>query len=180
MKKLVAIALLSMFLFTSCNSESSLQKYYVEKSESPDFVVLDVAPSILNIDKAKLTVEQSQSLASFEKMNILAFKLNETNSVIYGEEKAKVAEILKGKEYNELMRFSNGDGSASVSYIGTDDKIKEFVLFASSDDNGFAVVRILGKDMTPNSVVDMMSIVQSSNLQVDQLKPIQDMFNKNL
>ncbi len=179
MRKLVAFALFLTVLI-SCNSESSLQKYYVEKSENPDFIVLDVAPSILNIDNSKLTVEQSNALASFEKMNVLAFKLNETNKVIYDEERSKVEELLKDSDYQELMKFSNANGSASVSFVGTEEKIEEFVLFANSKESGFAVVRILGKNMTPNSVVDMMSIVQSSNLQVDQLKPIQDMFNKNL
>ena len=179
MKKLLAFAFFCTFII-SCNSESSLQKYYVEKSENPDFIVLDVAPSILNIDNSKLTVEQSNALASFEKMNVLAFKLNETNTVIYEEERAKVEELLKDSDYQELMKFSNSSGSASVSFVGTEDKIEEFVLFANSKQSGFAVVRILGNEMTPNSVVDMMSIVQSSNLQVDQLKPIQDMFNKNL
>jgi len=179
MKKLVALMMFCA-LSISCNSETSLRKYFVEKSENPDFVVLDVAPSILNIDNAKLTVEQSQALASFEKMNILAFKLNETNKVIYDEERLKVEELLKDKDFQELMKFSNVNGSASVSFVGSEDKIEEFVLYANSKENGFAVIRILGNEMTPNSVVDMMSIVGSSNLQVEQLKPIQDMFNKNL
>src|SRR5690606_35100347 len=108
------------------------------------------------------------------------FKLNETNKVIYDEERLKVEELLKDKDFQELMKFSNVNGSASVSFVGSEDKIEEFVLYANSKENGFAVIRILGNEMTPNSVVDMMSIVGSSNLQVEQLKPIQDMFNKNL
>ncbi|MBF6608215.1 MAG: DUF4252 domain-containing protein [Flavobacterium sp.] len=180
MKKIIALSLLCGLLFTGCNSEPSLQKYFVEKSENPDFIALDISPSILNIDNSKLTVEQSDALATFEKMNVLAFKVDETNSVVYEEEKAKVSEMLKDKKYQQLMRFGSGADGASVSFVGDEEKIDEFVLFATSKESGFAVVRILGNDMSPSSVVTLMSVIQSSNLDIDQLKPVQQMFQQNL
>jgi hypothetical protein len=45
------------------------------------------------------------------------------------------------------MKFASGKEGASVSFVGTDDHIEEFVFFANKEENGFAVVRILGKDM---------------------------------
>jgi hypothetical protein len=60
-------------------SEPTLQKYFVENTENKDFIALDVSPSILNVDKSKLSAEQNGALESFDKMNVLAFKLNETN-----------------------------------------------------------------------------------------------------
>jgi len=66
-----------LFLLISCNSKPSLQKYFVDNSENKDFISLDISPSILNLDKSKLTVEQNEALHSFQKMNILAFKRNE-------------------------------------------------------------------------------------------------------
>jgi hypothetical protein len=71
-----------------------LQKYFVENTENKDFIALDVSPSILNVDKSKLSAEQNGALESFDKMNVLAFKLNETNKRI---RRAKVTLILKIK-----------------------------------------------------------------------------------
>jgi hypothetical protein len=45
------------------------------------------------------------------------------------------------------MKYSSGVEGASVSYVGTDEHIDEFVLFANSKDAGFAVIRVLGTDM---------------------------------
>jgi PBP1b-binding outer membrane lipoprotein LpoB len=50
MKTVYGIALLSLFL-SSCNSEPSLQKYFVENTENKNFIALDVSPDILNVDK---------------------------------------------------------------------------------------------------------------------------------
>jgi hypothetical protein len=76
------------------------------------------------------------------------------------------------------MKYSSGVEGASVSYVGTDEHIDEFVLFANSKDAGFAVIRVLGTDMNPNSVVTLMSVLKSSNIDMAQLKPLQEMFKK--
>jgi len=76
------------------------------------------------------------------------------------------------------MKFGSGKEGASVSFVGDDEHIDEFVLFANKEDTGFAVVRILGKDMNPTSVMTMMSALQNSDMNLDQLKPLQEMFEK--
>ena len=170
---LIAI-LVSLFLW-SCNREPSLQKYFVDNSENKDFVVLDISSSIINIDKTKLTVEQKTALESFDKMNILAYKLNKNNQVQYDKESQKVTQILKGKEYQELMKIGSGKDGASISYVGTDDNINEFILFAKRKDNGFAVVRILGDNMDPKNIMNMISLLKSANIDIAQLTPLQDL-----
>ncbi|MGK4567443.1 DUF4252 domain-containing protein [Flavobacterium sp. 3HN19-14] len=97
MKKIYILALISGLFLTGCNSGPSLQKYFVENTENKNFIVVDVAPGILQLDKSKLTVEQAEALASFEKINVLAFKLDSTNVAQYDVEKTKVKEILKDK-----------------------------------------------------------------------------------
>lgn len=165
-------AFVSLFLL-SCNNEPSLQKYFVESSEKKDFIAMDVSSSIVNIDKTKLTPEQKTALESFDKMNVLAFKLDENNKAAFETESEKVKQILKGSDYSELMKFGSGKDAASVSYVGDEDHINEFVLFAKKKENGFAVVRILGNDMNPNNIMNMISILKSSNIDMEQLKPLQ-------
>ena len=92
MRRIYSFILLSLFL-VSCNSEPSLQKYFVEHLEDKNFIAMDVSSSILNIDASKLTVEQSQAMQSFDKMNILAFKLNDTRQSKCDFERRKVPTI---------------------------------------------------------------------------------------
>lgn len=173
MKLIYLIAMSASLMLLGCNSEPSLQKYFVENSEKKDFVALDVSPSIINVDKAKLTPEQKTALESFDKMNILAFKLDGKNQALYQAESQKLSKILKGEDYQQLMKIGEGNDAASISFVGDEDDIDEFVLFAKRKENGFAVVRILGDDMNPNNIMNMLSILKSANIDMEQLKPLE-------
>ncbi|PJJ06995.1 uncharacterized protein DUF4252 [Flavobacterium sp. 1] len=175
---LFIITLLVSLVFGSCNSEPTLQKYFVENTENKDFIALDISSNILNVDKAKLTVAQSEALHSFEKINILAFKLNDKNKSQFETERAKVNLILKNPQYQQLMKFSSGKQGASVTYVGADDHINEFVFFANKNDAGFAVVRVLGKDMNPTNIMNMISVLKESKIDLEQLKPLQELIKK--
>lgn len=167
-----------LLLLVSCNSEPSLQKYFVENSEKKYFIALDVAPNILNVDKTKLSAEQNEALNSFDKMNVLAFKADPNNQTQFETERNKVKAILKDPKYQELMKFGSGKDGASVSYVGSDDNIKEFVIFANRKENGFAVVRVLGENMNPNNIMTLMSVLQKSKIDMEQLKPLEQLLKK--
>ncbi|MBZ4037704.1 DUF4252 domain-containing protein [Flavobacterium sp. 17A] len=169
------LALAALLTLGSCNSEPTLQKYFVENSEKKEFISLDVSPTILNVDKTKLSAAQTEALNSFDKMNILAFKADKTNQAEFETERTKVKAILKDPKYQELMKIGSGKDGASVSYVGSDDNIKEFVIFANRKENGFAVVRVLGENMNPNNIMTLMSVLQQSKIDMEQLKPLQQL-----
>jgi len=173
MRTTVYFAIVVSFFLSSCNREPSLQKYFVENADKKGFVALDVSPKIFNMDQTALTSEQKTALESFDKMNVLAFKLDETNKAEYYVESQKVSKILKGKDYQELVKFGSGKDAASLSFVGDEDHINEFILFAKKKDHGFSVVRILGNDMNPNNIMNMISLLKSSNIDMEQLKPLQ-------
>lgn len=175
MRVTFCIYALVLLFFSSCNNEPSLQKYFVENSEKKGFVNIDISPSIINLDKAKLTENQKTALESFDKMNVLVYKTDEANKTEYDLESQKVSQILKGKEFQELMKFGSGKDAASVSFVGDENHINEFILFAKRKDNGFAVVRILGDDMNPNNIMNMISLLKSSNIDMEQLKPLESL-----
>ncbi len=172
------VILLVSLCFGSCNSEPTLQKYFVENTENKDFIALDISSNILNVDKAKLSVAQTEALHSFDKINVLAFKLNEKNKAQFETERAKLNLILKDPKYQQLMKFGSGKQGASVSYVGSDDHIDEFVFFANKNDAGFAVVRVLGKDMNPTNILNMISVLKESKIDLEQLKPLQEFIKK--
>ncbi|WP_125723462.1 DUF4252 domain-containing protein [Flavobacterium ustbae] len=176
--KIFSIALMALLSLASCNSEPTLQKYFVENTENKDFIALDISPSILNLEKTKLSAEQTEAVNSFEKMNIIAFKANDQNQAQFETERTKVKAILKDPKYQELMKIGSGKDGASVSYVGSDDHINEFVIFANKKENGFAVVRVLGKDMNPNNIMTLMSVLQQSKIDMEQLKPLEQLIKK--
>jgi hypothetical protein len=174
-----AIVFLTVFLTSllllSCDSKPTIQKYFVANSENKDFVALDISPTILNVDKTKLTAEQKKALESFDKMNVLIFKLDENNQAQYEVESQKITQILKDETYQQLMKVGSGKDGATISFVGDEDNINEFVVFGKSKDNGFVVVRILGNDMNPNNIMTMLSVLKEAKIDTAQLAPLKDL-----
>lgn len=73
------------------------------------------------------------------------------------------------------MKFSSGKEGASVSFIGDDEHIDEFIFYANKKENGFAIVRMLAKDMNPTMIFSMIGVLKEANLDIEQLKPLQDL-----
>lgn len=173
---IIIIALSISLLLVSCNNKPTLQQYFVKNQSEKNFISMDVSPDILKIDKSKLSVEEAKAMASFDKMNVLAFKTNSKNKASYQLEKDKVVEILKDTaEYHQLMKFGSGGAGASISFVGDENHINEFVLFGNKKENGFAVVRILGNDMKPENAMQLLSILQKSNINGKDLSVFEDM-----
>ena len=173
MKKLILLVS-SVVLILSCEDKPTLQKYFVENTESPKFIALDLASSIIKTDKISLSETEKAALESFEKMNILAFRTDSTDMAGYEKEIKEVKAILKDESYQQLMKAGSGNDGAAIYFVGNDDEhIEEFVVLAGKKENGFAVVRVLGNDMNPTHIMNMLTLLQKSNVDLEQLKPLQ-------
>lgn len=173
MKKVIILVFGILFL-ASCEDKSSLQKYFVKNTESSEFIAVDLPPSLIKTDKFTLTETEKEALKSFDKMNILAFKSDSTNLVAYEKEITEVKTILKDKSYQQLIKAGSGNDGAAIYFVGKDDEhIEEFVILAGKKENGFAIVRVLGNDMNPNIVFNMIGLLQKSEVNLEQLKPLQ-------
>ena len=72
------------------------------------------------------------------------------------------------------MKIGSGNDGAAVYFVGNDDEhIDEFVFLAGKKENGFAVVRVLGNDMNPSYIMNLMGLLQKAEIDLDQLKPLQ-------
>ena len=177
MKKLFVIVVSGILLW-SCETKPTLQKYFVKNTESSNFVSVDLAPSIINTEKVTLTAAEKEALESFEKMNILAFKTDSNDVANYDKEIKEVKSLLKDETYQQLMKVGSGNDGAAVYFVGEDEHIDEFVLLASKKENGFAVVRVLGNDMNPTHILNMLSLLKKSDMNLEQLKPLQELMKK--
>lgn len=172
--KYIGIVLLLIVL--GCNNTPTLQKYFVENMESKDFISIDLGSDIINTDKVELTNSDKEALNSFKKINVLAFRKDSINASKYAVEMDKVKTILNDStSYSALMKLGSGKDGASIYFIDQDDHINEFVLFANSKDNGFAVVRVLGENMDPSNIIKILNLIKKSNIDLDQLKPLQEL-----
>ena len=175
MKKLLVL-FLGMIILWSCEDKPSLQKYFVKNTESSKFIAIDLAPNIIKTDKLNLSETEKAALESFEKMNILTFRTDSTDIAGYEKEIKEVKGILKDESYQQLMKAGSGNDGAAIYFVGNDDEhIKEFVILAGKKENGFAVVRVLGNDMNPTHIMNMLSLLQKSDMDLEQLKPLQQL-----
>jgi hypothetical protein len=161
-------------LMASCGQEPTLQKYFVESSDDKGFMVLDIAPTIIQTDKIKLTEEEKVALNSLDKFNILAYTTDKNNPAKLKQEQEKVKQLLKGEEYEELMHIGSNEQGASIHTIGEGDAIEEFVIYAHNKETGLAVVRVMGEDMNPNNVMTLVGLLQKAPIDSTQLKPLRD------
>ncbi len=166
------VVLFLVAAFTSCNQGPTLQTYYVDNELKPGFTTLDVPTSFLNMEEANLTEEQKKAYESVDKLNMLAFVISETNKSEYEVELEKVKTILKNPKYDELMRGGNStDGKFMVKFLGDPESLDELILFGNANDKGFAIIRILGDDMSADKLMQLaMSMDQASisDTQVNQ------------
>ena len=179
MKRTVKIIFFTAFLSAmlySCKSEPSLQSYFVDNQETENFISQDLPISMVEIDKSEFSEAQTEAFNSVRRLNFLGYKVNETDRVAYETELTKVISILSQEKYQDLMEFSDKGKKVLVKYIGDDDEADEVIVFGSASDMGFALVRILGDDMSPEKMVTLAEALNKANIDESEMQNIFEFF----
>ena len=74
------------------------------------------------------------------------------------------------------MEFNDKGNKIVVKYIGDDDEADEVIVFGSSEELGFGVVRVLGSNMNPEKMVTLMDAMQKANVDENELQDIMNFF----
>lgn len=175
MKKLIVLGVAFLLLLLSCSNEQTLQKYFVEKSKDANFVALDVSPTLLQINLNELSEEEKISFKKFKIVNILALPQKEINAEKFSKEKASIDLILQNEKYQNLMKAGTGKNSFSLNYIGDDENIDEIIVYGNSKEAGLMVVRILGKKMQTQDLMNFVSIFKHSKMDLDQFQNLKEL-----
>ena len=176
MKKVYQIiSILLVVAISSCASEQSLQEYFVDSAENPSFLQFDVPTSILNLNDTDISSGQKEALKSLKKLNILAFKKSDMNASEFEMERTKVKAILKNNDFVELMKMNTPYGKATIKYLGDEDAIDEVIIYGDNKEKGFAVIRVLGDDMNPANIVQLIEAIQKSDYSGDGFGPLEDL-----
>ncbi len=173
---LILLTLFTTFVLVSCNDKASLQRYFVDNQETKNFLTQDIPISMLKIDESNFTKEQKEAYNSVSRLNFLGYKANETNSETLKTELTKVKSILSADKYNDLVEFSDKGNKIIVKYIGNDEEADEVIIFGSSKEFGFGIVRVLGNNMSPDKMVTLVSVIKGANVDEGQLQDIMSFF----
>ena len=153
----------------SC-SDKSLQKYLVEKQDDPKFVKVDIPASMLEGKNNNFTPEEIEILHSIKKVNVVAYPIKEDNLADFELEKKELESILAQDRYKELTRIKSNDWNATLKYTGEEDAIDEVIVFASDNKRGFAVLRLLGENMRPDQMLQLMKSAEKSDMDFSHLE----------
>ncbi|WP_103865640.1 DUF4252 domain-containing protein [Aquimarina sp. I32.4] len=175
MKNIIKIlSVLCVTLLVSCNSEPSLQTYFVDHQEDAAFIAVDVPASILDKEKVALNEEEEEALKSIKKVNFLALQLKDDNQAKYEEERATIKKILSSDQYETLIRFGSNGAKVVLKYQGEEDDIDEVIVFGTHQEKGLALIRILGDDMRPEKMVKLAQSVEKGKINLDAFKKMVD------
>ena len=126
-----------------------------------------------------MTKEQQETLSTVKKVNVLAFPKKEENTVAFEEEKAKINSILKDDKFHVLMKFNQNGMNAKVLYLGEEDAIDEIIIYGEDYEKGFGVARVLGNQMNPQKLIEMLKTVDNDMINVEGFEDIAKSFNNN-
>lgn len=170
MKKITTLCtLVFLVLFaTSCKNEKSLQSYLVDSSGKEGFFTGDLPVSSVLSTKADVSDDVKETVKSIKKINVAFLKKTEDNEVAYETEKAKLKNIFSDNDnYKSLMAMKAKGMNVKVYYTGDTDAIDEVIAFGYNKDAGVGVARLLGENMNPAKIIEMMESVKmdGSNLE---------------
>lgn len=173
--------ILTSVLLGSCNSETSLQQYFVNNQESNRFIAIDI-PTSMFANTETLNEEQLATLETVKKVNLLAFPLKKDTSDLqqYQAEKQKLQNILSNEKYQLLMKYGSNDRKAEIYFTGKEDAIDEVILFGYDDNRGVGVARVLGKDMNPGKILKLVKSLEKGDINFDGLKGVAGMFKDEI
>ncbi|GAB5399917.1 MAG: hypothetical protein Aureis2KO_15020 [Aureisphaera sp.] len=175
--KILTALTVAAIALVSCNNDKSLQRYLVDKQEDDRYLKVDLATSLLQSDEASFTEEQKEILNTIKKVNMVAYPLKNGNADEYNAEKSKVREIIDQEKYKTLSKMKSKDTHITLKYLGEEDAIDEVIVFASNEEKGFGVFRLLCDDMKPGQVLQLMNSIDSGDIDVSKLAGFGDVFN---
>jgi hypothetical protein len=160
----------------SCSSDTSLQKFIVEKQEREDIISFDLSSKMLSLKDTAHSIENAEILNTIKKANIIAYKIDTLNRDVYNNDKEQLTNILKNKKYSELMRTGKGSNVVRVYTIGNEEALDEVIVYLNDKTKGWALVRVIGDDMQPDKIMQLIDDVKLNDPK--QLEMIANIFKE--
>ncbi|QTY28051.1 DUF4252 domain-containing protein [Flavobacterium sp. CS20] len=162
MKTIITLCL-SLLVLISCQT-NSLQTYMVDHKDDENFISLDFSLKTFIDNFEDLSEEQQSLFKDVRKVNLLAFKKDNTKEDYYVEKRTQLTTILS-KEFSSQQLMSVNDKGRQMKMYADDleDKVQEIVIYANDNSKGFIVLRLLGDDLNPSNFYKMMLLSDKMN-----------------
>lgn len=172
------LLLFVIFLGTiSCSDKNSLHNYFVNHAEKSGFSSTTLPVSLLRQKGLQFTPKQEDAINAIERINLLFYRYDPAKEAEFSTERNNVSTILKNEKYQELINLGT---NGIIKYIGTDDAMDEIVVFLANKDNGFAVTRISGNNMTLEKFMELYKLTQQKDVPLNfSLGSITNLFSAN-
>jgi len=174
----IASVLLAVSFFVACNSEQSLQEYYVQNQGDKEFVAIDV-PTSLFANTVSLTAEQKSTLETVKKINIIAIPKKEENNLKIDQEKVKISKILKDDKYQLLMKIGGNAHKIEVYYTGKEEAVDEVIIYGFDETKGVGIARVLGDKMNPSDILQLVKSLDEGEIDIEGLNGISTMLTRS-
>lgn len=176
MKKITKILslLVLILMITSCKNEKSLQAYLVDSQEKNGFITVDIPTSFLQLKSNDVSEEVKATLKSIRKVNVVALPIK-GNEATYEVEKNKLKSIFSDNTaYKSLMSMKAKGMHVNLFYTGNTESINEVIAFGYNKDKGVGIARLLGENMNPAKIIEMMNSVKldADNINLEQFSAI--------
>lgn len=162
--RLAALGIMMILFLTSCNSEPSLQQYFVDSQEKEGFVTTTIPKGILGLDVSNMSATSQKAYNSIDKVNLLYYPIDQQNTAAFEKENAQLNAILKSGDFKTLMTHKSDGVNMRFLYDGADDSIDEMIVYGSSPEMGLGVARVLGDDMNLGAIMKMMEEMKNVNM----------------
>ena len=168
MKKLTTIVTMFVLviLASSCKNEKSLQQYLVDSQEKTGFVTVDLPTSFLQLKSDDVSEETKATLESIRKVNVVYLPIK-GNEDAYETEKNTLKNVFTNKDYKSLMTMKAKGMHVNMYYTGNPESIDEVIAYGYSKEAGVGVARLLGENMNPRKIIEMMNNVKIDRDNVD-------------
>ncbi|TMM31186.1 DUF4252 domain-containing protein [Polaribacter aestuariivivens] len=179
MKKLTTICTLFVLVLfaSSCKNEKSLQQYLVDVPQKEGFVNGDLPISSLLTTKTDVSDDVKETLKSIKKINVAYLLKTADNDAAYEKEKATLKNIFSSEDYKTLMSMKMKGMNMNVYYTGDTDSLDEVIVFGYGKKSGVGVARLLGDNMNPAKVIEMLNSVKFDGDEA-AIKQFTNMFNQ--
>lgn len=162
--RVIALGITLILILTACNSDPSLQQYFVDSQEKEGFITTTIPKSILGLDVSNMSASSQEAYNSINKVNVLYYPMDKNNAATYEKENLQLKNILDNGDFKTLMTHKSDGINMRFLYEGDGKNIDEMIVYGSSPEMGLGVARVLGNDMKIGSIMKMMEEMKNVDM----------------
>lgn len=162
MKQFILITVLSLFIFTSCDTNPGVSAAFSKYSHEDGVTSITVPGWVIGIaaNFADLSDEEQELLESIDKVKVLAIEDDELNARVDLHKEFNL-KINKKMDYEELLTVRDDIENITIFGKMSEDVIREMVILIGGEEN--AMIYLKG-EIKPEMINNVAGLSKSNNL----------------